>query len=474
MTRPIQLLLTTLVLMLSPMVAGADGGQQACLSLGRSNIDCTCVAKRLDVFERASPASARPLIREGYLYSLGKPNAYEDALQSVMTDIMAYAAMDDALGPLGGRPQNIVDYEEGCVITGAPKAELPILSKTPVAEDYVSSCVTATGDERTCSCQAAQLQSHLSDRELEAYLRSFNDYSDDAARTLEELSAMRGRSMGLSAEAYDSLVATARSKIRPNEEADANYCSALVWADSERGQTAAERQLAGFEPGAVNSLPSDVGKGARSGRSLGVADRARAIVSKACAQEGNSEQYCACYMADYDIQVAAQVPRPEVALAWALMNADAGLSSAERIKLTQSLSKDDHMAAGLMIAETSDLGSQCQQTDGTATAPLKGTPKGRMRTICMAENDDAPLCDCMTNKMDAELSAADFELIVDLREAEFNGADDPLSEVAASRGQSISALEGAISRGQGTMAINLMSCMGGMNGLPQFPGLPVQ
>ena len=458
----------------------AQSSQAACESLDRPNIDCACVGSRIATFNRVSPnAAAKTVIDQGYLFALALPNTFEESFEATMSDPMTAMVTTEAYEVLGGRPENIEDYEEGCVIEGAAPAEFPLQSSAPSIVSYVSACTASTGDNRFCSCDANQKKRHISDREFEAYFRSFSDYSDGDAMSSAELSEMRGRAMGISAEAFDQLQADARAKMSEHEEADAMYCSAMTWADDRPGADEETRLLAGFEPGVAELLTDRVEPSPPSDD--GPLTTARRIVSDACTADGNTDQYCVCYQDEFEARVVASAPTENIALAWALMGTGgSGLATSEYMRLMQSLPQSDHQAAGMMFMQTMDMGEQCTQGPAAQGPTLRGTPSERMRTICIAENEDEALCDCLVNKMEAQFGPDDFELIVDIREAEHRGSEDAFADVAAQRGLSREEAETALMNNPTiiaatmSMGASMMQCMGGMPTMPAFPGMPME
>ncbi|MEM1088303.1 MAG: hypothetical protein AAGH90_11280, partial [Pseudomonadota bacterium] len=292
-------------------------------------------------------------------------------------------------------------------------------------------------------------------------------------------SEMRGRAMGISAEAFDQLQADARAKMSPHEETDAMYCSAMTWADDRPGADEEARLLAGFEPGVAELLTDRAQPIAQADE--GPLTTARRIVSDACTADGNTDQYCACYQDEFETRVVASAESENIALAWALMGTGgSGLSTSEQLRLTQSLPQSDHQAAGMMFVQTMDMGEQCTQGPTVQATALQGTPSERMQAICVAENEDEQLCQCMTSQMESRLSPDDFELIVDIREAGFQGANDPLAKVAEDRGLTAKEAEEALAMNQsmmgGIMGMDMMACMtagtGGMPDLSNMPGFP--
>lgn len=459
--------------------AGATPGSvgDACKSLDRPNIDCACVGKRIAVFDRFSPDAAnKAVIREGYMAAIGLENSFAESFEAVMSDPMKAIIATEAYDAVGGRPENITDYEAGCVIEEAPLPEITLSKETPAIDGYVASCTASTGDGRYCTCSANRKASRLSDREFEAYFRSFSDYGGGDAWSSSELSASRGASKGLSGAEFDALQSQARSKLAPHEERDEATCSALLWADQSSGFDEETRQLAGFEPGVADRLvPSD--DHARPTASDPI-DQARMIVGNSCSSNGNSDQYCSCYASEFETRVVSASPSPNVILAWALMGHGDGLKTSEYAQLTQSIPQSDHQAAGMMFIQTMDMGETCSQGPLPEATRLDGTPRERMIEVCVAENEDEAICNCMVDEMQANLSPDEFELMVDMREADYRGADDPLAEVAAERGLTRAEAEEALGGNQsliaGVMGMNAVKCLGGIPNIQGFPGFPGQ
>jgi|GEM_PF-2736466 len=515
------------------LIAEAENqtAKEACASLDRPNIDCGCVAQRISVFERMSPsAQARATIVQGYLHGLGKPNTYLESYEALMSDQMSAMMAVEAYDKVGGQPSNITDYENGCVIADVSPIEIKSAYDFEAIGDYVAACTASTSDERFCQCDANRKARHVSAIEFEAYFRSFSDYDGDAFSSAE-LSQARGKAMGISGERFDQLQAAARTKMEATSDADTQYCTALTWADRKPGVSAEMRLDAGFEPGVVVITGArapgqadgdialrptdDSGHGSRVGATApnettqtiatengnrdfslrptddsghgsrlpdaGPAETALNIVNESCAAQGNSATYCTCYSQAYETDVAKKVDDPQVALAWALLNSGgAGLSTAEFMTMTQSIPQATHQAAGMMLIQTMELGSHCTQGQPLKAASLSGTPKQRMMEICVKENEDEALCSCTVGKMEAQFSPDDFELIVDIREAEFLGSEDALADVAEQRGLNRAEAEEALANnpaiigGMMSMGASMMQCMGGMPNMSGLPGMPQQ
>ena len=147
------------------------------------------------------------------------------------------------------------------------------------------------------------------------------------------------------------------------------------------------------------------------------------------------------------------------------------------------MTPQDQQALGPLMMQTMGVGDSCPQEEvasaqaaaaTASTAAMAGGPDGspqeRMLAMCMEDNDDRAACDCLVGKMSESLEPDDFELLVDIRQAEFNGADDPFAVVAQQRGlsgpQAQMELLSSQSMLMGVMGMNLMACMSGMPGMP--------
>jgi len=452
--------------------------QQACEGLDRPNIDCGCVARRVAAFDRVSPTpELKEVVEQGYYRALGLDNRHGQAFEAMAEDPMAMLMAMELYDQFGGLPENVSDYERGCVIEGAPVPEVALLRDTPAAANYVAACNTSTGDPRYCACTASRAQSRLAKDEFEAYFRSFSDYSDGDAMRPAEMADARGKSMGISGAEFRQLEQDARAKLAPHQEADAAYCGALLWADQEAGLDAEARADAGFAPGMVAAMTPQAEPSIEApAGSGGPLEQARSIAAGSCAQDGNSDQYCACFMDAFESQVVQRASSPSVVLAWTMMGTSvSSLSTMQQMNLMQSLEPQDQQAAAMLFTQTMDIADGCSQGPAPAVAALEGAPRERMMQICISENEDEALCECMVDGMEGQFSPDDFELIVDMREAEYQGAEDPLGVVASQRGLSASEAEEALANNPaimaGTMAMAsaAMQCIGGIPDMPAMP-----
>jgi hypothetical protein len=485
-------MVVALTISLSAAASANPVVEAACQSLNRPNIDCICVAKRVGIYQRVSPTpAAKEMITQTYLRDVGLENEFEASATAAFgeqRDPMKRLSYEMAMDSVGGTPTNIEDLESGCVIAGAP----PIAITPPrdiagagafSAAGYVDRCMKSVGSndpgQRYCQCTAERLTYRLNDREFEAHFRSFGQAIDTSTRldraagTRDDDFRVMARAMGVSLDAFKRLLTSAGEKIDPFEAQDSAHCSSRLWADRRAGQSADARKLAGFEPGvlmATDQVAPDLPTLASDSNR----EKAAAILSNNCASDGNSAAYCACYMRDFDARIVSASPDDNATLAFALMTGGGSMPPMDYMSATQSLPQADHEAAAMLLMSVPDLGGSCTQGEVVAPEPLQGTPADRMTAICMKDNDDAAMCQCMTGQLESKLSADDFELIVDLREADAQGAHDPLAKVAKDRGLSKAEAEEAMAMNRslmgGMMGMDMMACMGGMGGFP--PGMP--
>ena len=455
--------------------AGAQEPVAACEALDRPNIDCGCVGVRIETLASAAPQpEGKTVIRQAYLANLGRDNTFGEAMSDLQqSNPMNIVLLEEALAPFGGRPENIEEFEAGCVIPEAAPISFD-LPDEPAVSEYVSKCETSTGDARYCTCDAARKRSRVSAQGFEAYLGSFTQY-DEENFSLEEMTKARADAMGLSTDAYTELLSEARAKIDSKSEKDSLYCAATLWADDEPGASQVMRARGGFEADMV-----DLRKAVMEDKPATPASKddtsAEAILISGCSADGNSESYCACYMEDYRANVAPLMPDADTAKAWALLNYGGGLSRTAYMEAVRSIPQAAHERAGMLMMSTMDVGSSCTQGPSAVDAPMEGSARERMMAVCIAENEDEALCGCMVDQMQEKLSEDDFELIVDLREAEYRGVEDPLAHIAEKRGLTRDEAEQALGMNQSMMGalmgMDMMACMGGIPGGFTMPGGP--
>ena len=466
--------------------------EAACQSLNRPNIDCVCVAKRVEIYQRFSRTpEAKDLITQTYLREAGLEHDFETSAKTAYGDKIdpkKQLSLEMAMQPVDGMPTNIEHLESGCVIEGAspiaitPPREIKSAGNFS-AVDYVDQCMKSVGSNddgrRYCQCSTERLTHRLTDREFEAKFRSLNQTADANTRLdrtyssrEDDLRAM-ARAMGMSLDAFQGLLKSASQKIDSTEERDRAYCTSRLWADRRPGQSAEDRKLAGFDA-EILMMSDQNAPDLSSLKSGSKREQATAILAKDCSDNGNSDAYCACYIRDFDARIVAASPSDNATLAFALMTGGGSMPPMDYMTSAQSIPQSDHEAAAMLRMRVSDLGDNCSQGEVAAPEPMQGTPAERMTAICIEENENEALCQCMTGQLESKLSPDDFELIVDIREADAQGADDPLAKVAQDRGLSKTEAEDAIAMNRslmgGMMGMNMMACMGGMPSMPAFPG----
>jgi len=446
-----------------------DTVRAACEALSRPNIDCTCVATRMDLFAQAAPSKAgATVLAENYRQSTGSNHSLDEAFTTLMQDPMNMVRLEQALETLGGRPENIEEFESGCVIPEAPAPEFPVEPEPAVAA-YVSACEISTSDPRYCACTASRERMRAGSAVgFEAYYRSFSDY-DDTNFSLADTARARAENMGLSLEDYEAARNRARGAIDANKDADTAYCSAAIWADGEPGTSAAVRAVGGFSEDVLQRVAS------APAETKPTPNNAAALIEAGCAAESNSPSYCACFVDDYAKRIAPALQTEDEQLAWAIMRFGSVLPQSEYIGLMQKIAPSAHQAAMMVNMSVPDIGEACAQGVAGMEPALSGTARGRMMQVCIAENEDEALCGCLTDQMEAKLSPADFELIVDLREAEYRGIEDPLAYIAGERGLTREQAEQALAMNQsmmgGLMGMDMMACIGAVPGGVSIPGV---
>ncbi|MEO1039599.1 MAG: hypothetical protein AAFX09_08635 [Pseudomonadota bacterium] len=419
------------------------------------------------------------MISEGYLHMLGMENRYREASEAALADPVQAIALTEAFDRVGGAPGSINEYEQGCVIEDAPIPPMLQPTPTPTAQNYVELCSNALGDARWCSCTTERRDNRLSAQETEALLGFLVDVRTVDPDDRDQVNAERGARMGLSGVQYSALIERARSTYSPFEARDDNFCYAQTWADDNPGYDAETRLEAGFEPGSVGTLASEtLSSPAALDPNADPVANAREIAARYCSQTGNGEAYCGCYMREFEARVV-QASSPDVALAWALNFASDGIAVSERMTFAQTMPPAAMQQSAMLFASTADLGDSCPltaQPDDETSSRLTGSPRDRLIQICIEDGADTAMCTCAVDRMEAQFPPADFELIVDIREADARGEDDPLAAVAAERGLTAAEAEEAlqnnpaIMRGAMAMGQSMMQCMGGMPAMPNMPG----
>ena len=97
-----------------------------------------------------------------------------------------------------------------------------------------------------------------------------------------------------------------------------------------------------------------------------------------------------------------------------------------------------------------------------------GSARDRLFNICMSDNNNQAMCECMGTQMEQSMPPDTFEFFVDLREGDAKGVEDSFAYAAKKRG--MNTVEAMNSMG-GNMAMlsaagtTMLSCMGDLPGM---------
>lgn len=359
--------------------AAAQNAANLCEGLGRSNIDCACVSKRIDAYEkRARNGAALKLVREGYKYALGLDNAYPESLEFMDRDPMAALAVIQAFDPVGGLPGNIDDFERGCAIEGAPLPAIPEFPSAPIYAKYHKVCIDWPMAPRYCQCDTARVASATSKAEFTAYYYSFNETVDAGGGDRISLDELAAKKTGVSIEEYRQLQASARAKIKSPDD-QPNSCDVILNADKKKGRDAAARagipigfenivEQEPFDPFAapqatpdastkpdMASLPQMPGAMDPSAFSKAMASD---LVKKGCK---DGEAYCSCVSKTFDEKVLPKASSGAVAVQLATFFVGDGLDPMQMLSIVQGVSDADRNAAMQIFPSVMNSTMACEQ-----------------------------------------------------------------------------------------------------------------
>ncbi|MAK61119.1 MAG: hypothetical protein CMK09_09100 [Ponticaulis sp.] len=462
-----------------PALAQTDDVAEICASLDRPNIDCTCVADRIDKFSAAGGFEAGgQFLVESYKNLVGAKHNLQAAQEARMADINGYMNFTGAMDDLGGEPDSIDEFENGCVIAGAERPSLPAIEAGSFIERALGACQASGGSERFCQCSEPRIRASMSTNEYEAMTRDIADWVGYDVKTSGNSGRSHAAIMGLTEDQYDNLVAAAAVKRADKIDQVTNYCEAMIWADDEAGVGADARKLAGFAPGEAEAIIEK----ANAGPSVMKTEtndlrRARTIIADGCSAQGNSDTYCGCIASEFRTKIVPAAGTPKVASGWAFMlyGADA-LPDADFMNGMQSLSTSGEMeSVAMFVGQAPDIESVCYEREKAAAVPasgLTGSAYERQVEMCTSDGTDEVMCECMANQMQESLGPDDFELIVDIREAEYLGHEDGFEKVAADRGLTKEEAEQAMAMNNqmisGVMSMDPMACIGDIDLPPGF------
>ncbi len=480
-TQSILLIALFVISMLGTLSVSAEEQSQAkCNEYARPNIDCVCVAGRMQTFwDNTDSTAVKQLLIQRYAYALGLDNTLSIAMRNFMSDPSAMISAQMSFDRLGGLPENIEDFERGCAISTMNKVELVELMPGSAAASFAAARTNTVGQEykRESMCLAARMSEYMTQAELQAYHLSFSYYQGDHSN---DDTVSRAKKMGVSPAKYQALEKAGRAKFEEHRERDSNYCNAITYVErytKERIESDRLKEMGRFSGIANAKTPIKAGAVSLNGRESDNNSKADYLMQNVCQRQGKSEGECECVMTDFTQKVVQRSSRPGVALAWVVMRNSADIDSTELLQLTQQLNRQDQQEAAQLFMSTLDVGEKCNDVR-TKSIDLEGDPRARMMKICLADMEDETICNCVVDKMQGQLNQDDFELVVDLRDADFQGAEDPLEKVASDRGLSREQIDRALGGNKsligGMMSMDVLSCVGNLPDLGQFQGLQGQ
>ncbi len=336
---------------------------KACGTLNRPNIDCACVAKRVDTMQQNTKSQlGKTVVNQGYLWELNLPNTYL-ANSRALYDSADLMDFDQAMNEFGGIPDEISDYEQGCVIPGAPLPSVPKSDPGSFVTELANIC-TAGGDSskaRYCACYADRKARHVSKQELEAHFRGLSDFLGRDIKSADEKHKSHAEIMGVSQTTYDALIKSANKKIDANAGDDDNYCEALTWADKLKGSDQTIRKNGGFSEEVLKKLQNNTTADPEETKTLGKLAQAEDIIKASCKSAGNNASQCACWIKDFRDNVVAEANNDREAYAWALfLHGNTGMSQSDFLTALQAVPQEDQIAAGPLMASTPRIGQNCK------------------------------------------------------------------------------------------------------------------
>lgn len=469
-------LISSLLVLAGGASAATDDVKASCLALDRPNIDCSCVAKRVETFADAGGFDAgAAYLAEAYKNLLGQEHEMKSAFEAMQGDTSSWVNFNSAMDGLGGEPDTISEFEEGCVVAGAEPPVLPPIPPASTLANAVEVCKASGAKSRYCQCSAVRERAVMSEAEFEAMTRDIADWVGLDIKSADENNKSHAEIMGISQAAFDGAVSSAAVKRGKHIDQIANYCTAMTWADKEPGMSEATRKLAGFEPGVAEAAIAK----ANAGPSVMTTEsndlvRARMIIADGCPAKGNSEGFCQCVASEFRTKLVPAAGSTKKAFGWAFLSygSDA-LPASDFMAEMQALSTSGEMdAIAVMFGTAPDIDGMCHEQQRDASKPkdgLEGTPFERQMQICTADGGDTAVCACTTNQMKDAMGPDDFELFVDMSEAQHLGYDDPFEKIANDRGLTKDEATQAIMMNQQLMAqimtMDPLACAAGM-GLP--------
>ncbi len=195
------------------------------------------------------------------------------------------------------------------------------------------------------------------------------------------------------------------------------------------------------------------------------------LVDGYCRAEALDAARCACVQDAFAEETAGS--DPELARAMAFFLGQPGLTPNQMLAAVQSLDQTLFPTA-TMQAVSLDLLAACPTAEEvTAATDLAALSLRDRYVVTCSEGDEvlqAP-CSCAADQLQANLDPLEFELIVDIQVAEYNGAEDGFAAVAEARGLTRDEAEDALAAsGPSMMAATsaMMGCMATVPGLQEM------
>lgn len=438
-----------------------------CESMDRPNIDCACVARRVDQHRTIAPTQAgSDLVLARYAYALGEDGEPLDAVfQRVVSEAGGPSGLLDlerAFDQLGGALETIEEFEGRCVIEGAARAEPLQPAPGSPAEAFAASCVEAAGagQARSCGCEAAMFEELAGPQGLEAYRLSFSLYPEDPS---EDPAAIRAETLGVSAERYRELEQEARAAIGPYQERVSNHCSAMLWAEDSPGfdeaaraeigagrveraagggaalaearaemeAAAAEAEAMAQDAGQTNAtnLPDPARLEAAVGEPEAI--DAGAVIAQGCT---GSDAYCGCLAEQFESATAGASEGGRMLAAMTLVGD--GLDEVTATRAARSVDAAAQAELAQLFPRVSALPGRCEARAGAMAgaraaeaAAASGSARERYLAVCAYRQGDdaASVCRCAADHLDASLSEDEFDLFVRIQAADLEG-EAPLAD----------------------------------------------
>lgn len=350
--------LFTCCVLLMPLLATAQSVRDACETYQRPNIDCVCVAERMEVFvSKTRSDSVVDLLRQRYLNALGLDNQLATASEKLMSDPSSMISAQMAFDSVGSLPENIEDFERGCVIETSQRLDISAPLENTAAARFADARTKILGEnhKRESFCLVNSMSKYMTQTELEAYHLSFSHYEGDHTND-DALS--RAKKMGITKPEYEQLAQSGRKKFEKNGQRDTDYCNALTYAERfsvERINTDKESEQKRLN---IKSVAATSNTASLDDRTLDDRTKAEYIMQSSCSQQGRTAQYCECLMNDFDKRVV-QRAKPGVLLAWVLMRNGAEMDGQELMRLTQQSNRQDQQQAAQLFMSTLDVGDAC-------------------------------------------------------------------------------------------------------------------